>query len=56
MSTEKETALVTIEPVNALAVFTTPEKVDPILAAIKKAAAVVSLLSTGSIPHVEVRY
>lgn len=39
MSTEKETALVTIEPVNALAVFTNAEKVDPILAAIKKAVA-----------------
>jgi len=51
MSTEKETALVTIEPVNALAVFTDADKVDPILA-----AAVVSLLATGSIPHVEVRH
>lgn len=36
MTTEKETALVTIEPVNALAIFTTPEKVDPILEAIRK--------------------
>ena len=36
MSTEKETALVTIEPVNALAVFTNTEKVDPILAAIRQ--------------------
>lgn len=35
----KETALVTIEPTTALAVFTTAEKVDPILAAIKKAVA-----------------
>lgn len=39
MSTEKETALVVIEPTTALAVFTTAEKVDPILAAIKKAVA-----------------
>ena len=39
MSTEKETALVTIEPTTALAVFTNAEKVDPILAAIKKAVA-----------------
>jgi len=39
MSTEKETALVTIEPVNALAVFTNAEKVDPILAAIRQIVA-----------------
>ena len=104
MSTEKETALVVIEPTTALAVFTNAEKVDPILAAIRKivaerarlaedarvkaeaerraadeanrtrihleirdflvseglplsnASAGVSLLSTGSIPHVSVRY
>jgi len=36
MSTEKETALVTIEPTTALAVFTNAEKVDPILAAIRQ--------------------
>lgn len=34
-----ETALVVIEPTNALAVFTATDKVDPILAAIKKAVA-----------------
>jgi hypothetical protein len=40
MSTEvKETALVTIEPTTALAVFTNAEKVDPILAAIRKIVA-----------------
>lgn len=37
--TEKETALVTIEPTTALAVFTNAEKVDPILAAIRKVVA-----------------
>jgi hypothetical protein len=36
MSTEKETALVLIEPVNALQVFTEAEKIDPILSAIRK--------------------
>jgi DNA repair exonuclease SbcCD ATPase subunit len=40
MSTEtKETALVTIEPTTALDVFTNAEKVDPILAAIRKIVA-----------------
>lgn len=40
MENEKETtALVTIEPVNALAIFTTPEKVDPIIAAIRQVVA-----------------
>jgi hypothetical protein len=40
MSTEvKETALVTIEPTTALAVFTQAEKVDPILDAIRKIVA-----------------
>ena len=39
MAKETETALVVIEPTNALAVFTATDKVDPILAAIKKAVA-----------------
>ena len=39
MAKDTETALVVIEPTTALAVFTEPAKVDPILAAIKKAVA-----------------
>ena len=39
MAKETETALVVLEPTTALAVFTEPAKVDPILAAIKKAVA-----------------
>jgi hypothetical protein len=39
MSTEKETALVTIEPTTALAVFTDIDKADAILAKIKKIVA-----------------
>ena len=39
MAKETETALVVLEPTTALAVFTEADKVDPILAAIKKAVA-----------------
>ena len=39
MAKETETALVVLEPTTALAVFTEPAKVDPILAAIKKVVA-----------------
>ena len=39
MAKETETALVVLEPTTALAVFTESAKVDPILAAIKKAVA-----------------
>ena len=39
MAKETETALVTIEPTTALSVFTEADKVDPILAAIKKIVA-----------------